>query len=240
MSNGIEHSVAYLRRRLRELATAESREAQQRFFKGPVHSLGVRTPDVRKLAGAAAREYRERQLSLGAIIDLASRLWHDGVLEERVLAVVIVSRFASQLEHRHWKRFDAWASSLSNWGETDALSAEILSPLLAHEPSLVKNLKNWTRSDSRWRRRAAAVSLAKAARRGDRHDAAFEICDRLAEDRDDMVEKAVGWLLKEISRTDPDAVLRYLLANRDRLSRTTLRYAAEKLPDEMRDRALSA
>jgi 3-methyladenine DNA glycosylase AlkD len=68
------------------------------------------------------------------------------------------------------------------------------------------------------------------------HDAAFDICDRLIGDRDDMVQKAVGWLLKEISRTEPRVVLEYLLEHRDLMSRLTLRYAAEKLPDHMRRR----
>ena len=73
------------------------------------------------------------------------------------------------------------------------------------------------------------MALVPLARRGDQLDAAFQICDRLAADRDDLVEKAIGWLLKEASRTQPETVADYLLKNLDRLSGTTIRYACEKL-----------
>ena len=86
-----------------------------------------------------------------------------------------------------------------------------------------------TRGASRWRRRAAAVALVPLARRGRQLEEAFAICDRLASDRDDLVEKAVGWLLKEASRTQPRLVTEYLLKNRAQFSRATLRYAREKL-----------
>ncbi len=240
MGNKILHSVPYLKRQLRELADPEARRSQQNYFKEPIRGLGVRVPDIRRLAGAAAKEYRGSKLEFSQTLGIADRLWHGAVIEERLLAVVLVSKFRRQLEPGHWQQFDAWVDGLTNWAETDALCCELLASLLAKETSLVKNLKPWTRSSSRWRRRAAAVALVKAARKGEQHEAAFDICDRLAEDRDDMVEKAVGWLLKEVSRTAPHAVVDFLLNNIDRLSRTTVRYACEKLPRTQRSRVMSA
>ncbi len=64
----------------------------------------------------------------------------------------------------------------------------------------------------------------------------FEICDRLAAVRDDIVEKAVGWLLKEGSRTQPEAVVEFLLRDINRFSSTPIRYACEKLPKPLRVR----
>ncbi len=116
----------------------------------------------------------------------------------------------------------------------------LFAPLLKKEPALITRLRAWTRSPNRWRRRAAAVALVALARHGERHEAAFDICHRLAEDRDDMVEKAIGWLLKEVSRTQPEAVADYLLENIERLSRTTVRYACEKLPARLRNRVMTA
>lgn len=240
MASKIEHNVTHLKRRLRQLSDPQVRRSMERFFKEPVRGLGVRTPDIRRLAGAAAKEYRRASLTLEEILAVADRLWRRGVLEERILALLIVSRFRRQLERRHWEHLDGWVATLSNWGETDGLCVELLAPLLANHPALVKRLKAWTQSASRWRRRAAAVALVPLARRGEQHDAAFQIVGRLASDRDDMVEKAIGWLLKEISRTQPDAVVDYLLANSGRLSRTTMRYACEKLPEKKRRHVLSA
>ncbi len=240
MAHKTEYTVTRLKRSLREMADPEARRSQKKFFREPVRSLGVRVPEIRRLAGAAAKGYRKAKLQFAEILDIADGLWAGGILDERVLAIVIVSKFARQLERSHWTQLDGWVDTLSNWGETDGLCCEILAPLLAKDSSLVKNLRSWTKSSSRWRRRAAAVALVKAARAGELHDAAFDICDRMAEDRDDMVEKAVGWLLKEISRTAPKAVVAYLLDNIERLSRTTVRYACEKLPKARRNRVMSA
>ncbi len=240
MGKKIEHTAARLKRRLREAANPEFRRSQQRFFKEPVRTLGLRTAELRRLASQAAREYRGASLEIDELLEIADALWESGVVEERALAVLILSKFHRRLERRHWQHFDGWVDSLNNWAETDCLCCDLLAHLLEAEPQLVGRLTAWTRSRNRWRRRAAAVGLVRHARRGDHHDAAFAICDRLAEDRDDMVEKAIGWLLKEASRTQPQTVADYLLHNIHRLSRTTVRYACEKLPAKLRDRVMSA
>lgn len=240
MGKKIEHTAARLKRRLREAADPEFRRSQQRFFKEPARTLGLRAADLRRLAAEAAREYRRAGLEIDELLAIADALWESGVVEARLLAVLILSKFHRLLERRHWRHFDGWVDSLNNWGETDCVSCELLAHLIETEPQLVGRLSAWTRSRNRWRRRAAAVALVKHARRGEHHDAAFAICDRLAEDRDDMVEKAIGWLLKEVSRTQPPAVADYLLDNIHRLSRTTVRYACEKLPTKLRDRVMSA
>ncbi len=102
------------------------------------------------------------------------------------------------------------------------------------EPRHSQRLLEWTGSGNRWRRRAAAVSLVPIARRGEMLEEAFTIAERLMTDGDDMVQKGVGWLLKETSREHPDEVREFLLRWRDRTSALVLRYASEKLPKDMR------
>lgn len=240
MAGKIEHTATHLKRLLRDAADPTKREGQLAYFKEPIRCLGVSGPDIHRIARAAAKEYRSAKLSLDEVIKIADRLWKPGTVEERALAALIVGKFHRELERRHWAHFDGWVDRLTNWAETDTLCGKILDPLLRKEPSLVKRLKPWTRSKLRWRRRAAAVALVLIARKGGEHEAAFEICDRLAADRDDMVEKGVGWLLKEISRTQPQHVAAYLIDNIDVLSRTTVRYACEKLPLKLRAKVISA
>jgi 3-methyladenine DNA glycosylase AlkD len=98
----------------------------------------------------------------------------------------------------------------------------------------VERLLSWTGSENRWRRRAAAVSLVPIARKGEMLEEAFRIADRLMTDEDDMVQKGVGWLLKEASREHPDEVREYLLRWREEVSALMLRYASEKLPKDKR------
>jgi len=240
MSGKIEHTASYLKRQLREAADPEFRRSQTRFFREPVRVLGVRTAEVRRISTAVAKQYTAARLEFDQILDIADQLWTTGAVEERILAVLMLGKFGSQLEPSHWQHLDGWVDSLTNWAETDALCSELLAPLLKKRTSQVKQLASWTRSRNRWRRRAAAVALVPLARQGDQHEAAIAICDRLADDRDDMVEKAIGWLLKEVSRTQPRRVADFLLQNIQRLSRTTIRYACEKLPVNLRAKVMEA
>ena len=78
------------------------------------------------------------------------------------------------------------------------------------------------------------MSLVPIARKGEMLDEIFRIADRLMIDGDDMVQKGVGWLLKEASRKHPNEVREYLLKWRERTSALVLRYASEKLPKDKR------
>jgi 3-methyladenine DNA glycosylase AlkD len=88
-----------------------------------------------------------------------------------------------------------------------------------------------------WVRRASIVGLIPLARRGDSLDLVYEIARRLHADREDLIQKAVGWALREAGKTDIARLERYLRANGASIPRTTLRYAIERFP-ETRRRAL--
>ena len=87
-------------------------------------------------------------------------------------------------------------------------------------------------------KRASAVSLIVPAKRGLFLSDAFEICDALLLDGDDMVQKGYGWLLKEESRMHQKEVFDYVVAHRAVMPRTALRYAIELMPKELKIEAM--
>jgi 3-methyladenine DNA glycosylase AlkD len=87
-------------------------------------------------------------------------------------------------------------------------------------------------------RRAAAVSLIVPAKHGKFLKEAMEIADLLLTDRDDMVQKGYGWLLKEASRKHQKDVFDYVMKNKKEMSRTALRYAIELMPKELKTEAM--
>jgi 3-methyladenine DNA glycosylase AlkD len=105
-------------------------------------------------------------------------------------------------------------------------------------PEYINELKRWTQSDNRWMRRAAAVSLIVPAKRGRYLDDVLEIADLLLTDKDDMVRKGYGWLLKEASRKHQEEVFHYVMRNRKSMPRTALRYAIELMPKEQKAEAM--
>ena len=87
----------------------------------------------------------------------------------------------------------------------------------------------WTAAANRWKRRAAAVSLVYGARRGRDSALILQVAERLLRDEDDLVRKAVGWLLKESYATQPRDVVRFLRSRKEGAPRIVLRIAAEKM-----------
>jgi len=106
-------------------------------------------------------------------------------------------------------------------------------------PKYIKKLKIWTKSKNRWVKRAAAVSLIGAAKKGKFLKDILEIADKLLSDKDDMVQKGYGWLLKEASRNHQKEVFEYVMRNKSSMPRTALRYAIEKMPENLKNRAMA-
>jgi 3-methyladenine DNA glycosylase AlkD len=105
-------------------------------------------------------------------------------------------------------------------------------------PESIDDLKQWTLSQNRWMRRAAAVSLIVPAKHGKFLKQALEIADLLLTDRDDMVQKGYGWLLKEVSRKHQKDVFDYVMRHKKIMPRTALRYAIELMPKELKGAAM--
>ena len=87
-------------------------------------------------------------------------------------------------------------------------------------------------------KRASAVSLIIPAGKGLFLDIIFEIADNLLLDKDDLVQKGYGWMLKAASKSHQQEVFDFVMKNKSIMPRTSLRYAIEKMPNEMRKQAM--
>lgn len=161
---------------------------------------------------------------------LCAALWASRKHEEGALVCYLYRRFAKQCGAREFALFTRWLDRyVDNWGMTDGLSLWLLGASIANDATLIEQLDSWTRSKNRWKRRAAAVALVYSAKRGEHTRAIFRIALPLIEDEDDMVQKGVGWLLKETYPKKTADVVRFLVAHRTKTTRLVLRYAAEKM-----------
>ena len=108
-------------------------------------------------------------------------------------------------EREDFDIFRYWIDTyITNWASCDSFCNHTMGDFIEKFPEYIGELKQWTQSDNRWMRRAAAVSLIIPAKHGKYIDEALEIADLLLTDNDDMVRKGYGWLLKEASRKHPD------------------------------------
>ena len=128
----------------------------------------------------------------------------------------------------------------ANWATTDAICGLLIGPLLVNYPRLVPAMATWSRHRNLWVRRASIVSLIPSIRQGGALDLAYDIARRLHGDGEDLIQKAVGWTLREAGQIDPDRLERYLRTEGPRIPRTTVRYAIERFPPAKREALLKA
>jgi 3-methyladenine DNA glycosylase AlkD len=111
--------------------------------------------------------------------------------------------------------------------------------MVAADRRRVARVFGWARSEDHWHRRAAAVSLVPATRRRLYFREITRLSGCLLADQDEMVQKGLGWLLRETAKADPARTVPYLMRIRTRSTRLVLRTACETLPAATRKRILS-
>jgi 3-methyladenine DNA glycosylase AlkD len=229
--------VSEVRKSLKAAGDARAREVTQRFFKEPVKCYGMKSAVVGKIAKEASREVKG--LPKGDVFAICEELLASGYMEEAGIAADWAYAMRKGFQADDLKVFEKWVSKyIDNWAKCDSLCNHAVGGLVEQYPESLGRLKVWAKSKNRWVRRAAAVSLIIPAKRGMFLTEVFEIADLLLMDGDDMVQKGYGWMLKEASRKHQKEVFDYVVVRRDRMPRTALRYAIEKMPAEMRREAM--
>lgn len=226
-----------IRADLEAAADEKTQAGSRRFFKEEIKLYGVKTAQVTKIS--KAHFARVKDLSKGDVFTLCEELLQSGYLEEAGIAANWSYRMNKHYEPGDFAVFERWVERyIDNWAKCDTLCNHTVGTFIERYPDHLERLKTWTRSDNRWVKRAAAVSLIVPAKKGEFLTDIFEIADSLLLDGDDMVQKGYGWLLKEASREHQAEVFDYVLRNKAVMPRTSLRYAIEKMPQEMRKEAM--
>ena len=222
-------------RHLEEHGSAEHAAGVQWFFKEEVRSHGWYTAALRRYAKALHKQLAADQALL---LDVAERLFRSPFLEEKALAVTMLQPSLGRFGSAEFRRFETWLGQVSSWADHDALAMYLIGPMLVTDPRRVKRPLRWALSPSRWRRRAAAVSLIHGIRRWMFQNEAIAVTERLLADGDDMVQKGLGWLLREWAKHDPRTAVLVLMAIRGQASRLVLRTGCETLTPALRKRVL--
>ena len=229
--------IAQIRQELASIADPAIEESGKRFFKEEIKCYGTKTASVIALAKKYWKEVKGR--TKPEIFALCEELYQSGYMEESF----IVSEWAHALSGRYEREdlavFRRWIETyITNWASCDGFCNHTMGDFIGQYPDCTSDLKEWAQSENRWMRRAAAVSLIIPARHGKFLDESVAIADILLTDKDDMVQKGYGWLLKEASRQHTDAVFQYVMKNKRRMPRTALRYAIEKMPKDLKAEAM--
>ena len=229
--------AAQIRAALKDGGSAEHGAGVQWFFKDEIKSRGWYTGDLRR-AVRRCRDEILKEYDFDFLVRVADELFIGSVLEEKVAAVFLLEKLDAQFGDREFSMFEAWLDRISSWADHDGLVHYLIGPMLVAKPARAKDVFRWAKSPKRWHRRAACVALIQGTRQKKFLSQIQKLSNALLGDEDDMVQKGLGWLLRETAKYDPKRTVPYLMKIRERAPRLVLRTACETLPSKLKIKIL--
>jgi len=222
-----------LKKEILELADEKNAEQYKRFFKTGKGEygekdkfLGVRVPNLRKIA----KKYKN--IDYDDILELLKSEFH----EERLTALfILIHKFKKDRE----TVYNIYINNLkyvNNWDLVDTTAPHIVGAhLFDKDKSILYKLAN---SKILWERRVVILSTFYFIKKNEFKDT-IEISKILLNDKEDLIHKAVGWMLREVGKRDINVLEDFLKMHYKNMPRTMLRYAIEKFPEEKRKKYLN-
>lgn len=233
----MENFIDKVRAELRKNIDEKTLKTSQNFFKEKIEFYGVSVPSVNKIS----REYFKfiEQKTKAEIFELCERLWQSGYIEESFIACNWSYFIHEKYKPEDSRIFEKWVYEyVNNWASCDTLCNHTVGTFIEMYPDFLRKLKGFAKSDNRWVRRASSVTLIIPARKGKFLEEILEIADILLLDKDDLVQKGYGWMLKAASEANQQEIFDYVLKNKSIMPRTALRYAIEKMPNDLKSMAM--
>ncbi len=229
-------SVKEIQKKLKGLGKKEKAKKHQRFFKtGPGEYgegdvfIGVTVPELRKLA----KEYK----TIG--INEIKQLLKSEIHEERLLSLfLLIHRYSKGDEPEKKRIYELYLKNtkfINNWDLVDSSAGHIVGAFLFDKSK--KPLYDLVKSNNLWERRISIISTFYFIKRNQFSDT-LKISKILLSDKEDLIHKAVGWMLREVGKRDMSVEENFLKNHYKNMPRTMLRYAIEKFPESKRQEYL--
>ncbi|MDP9252759.1 MAG: DNA alkylation repair protein, partial [Chloroflexota bacterium] len=223
----------FFERRYREVGTPARAAGTKAYLKSDLRFYGTTMPEIRRAANDFARTHRDlSRAQLRAIVD---ELWSTDVFELRSAGVALLSRHAELLQERDPPWLLGFVRRSKTWAHVDWLAADVIGGVVGKSRTALKRLPAWARDENFWVRRTALLAQLRQLS----HEAGdFKLFARLAApmlgEREIFIRKAIGWVLREVSKKRPQLVFEFLREHRDEVSGLTLSEGAKYLPPAQR------
>jgi len=247
MANQLNNWFTQIELALKHSASTEKAASAQRFFPSPINCFGANAKDIQE----AVKGFFETNKKINAdqVLELSKLiLSRSDINEMRLSAFALIEKFVSKhYDDSLLHTFQYWLENYTdNWAQVDDLCLKTIYKFLMARPHLIASTKSWAHSNSPWCRRASNVVWVKFIHRKIKKQVyqldpslIVENCLLLIDDKDEYVQKSIGWLLKVTAVHHPDLVESFLYEHYQELDRSTLRYAIEKMPAEKRKAILA-
>jgi len=232
---------------LKNISTAEKAESSRRYFPKGINCIGATASDMKLIISNFQASNAE--ITPIEMLGISEYILGNAEFSEEVLiAFGLINKFVKN----HYGddlllRFEFWLENYtSNWSHVDDLCIKTIYQFLLARPHLIEKTSHWAYSKVSWCRRASNVVWVKFIKRKIgksiyylNKDVIFRNCDLLIDDENEWVQKSIGWLLKVTSVHHQDDVVKYIEKNFGIMTRSTIRYAIEKMDTNTRTNMLS-
>ena len=215
--------------------TADANETDPRYL-----GYGVRAPQMKQLIAQWRGDFR--QLDDQSRVALARRLINSGYGEQKSVALSLLNMSIDYFDAEQFDLVDQLIRKLHGWSKIDAYSGSFLKSLLSQHPDEMLALSRaWSTDSELWLRRASVVLFTRSVARSGKHiDHALELCELLKHDNEDLVQKGVGWCLKDHLRFDKPRIKDYIVKLRQQsVPSTVTLYAMRDLAKAERQAIIS-
>ncbi|MEI6622456.1 MAG: DNA alkylation repair protein [Actinomycetes bacterium] len=231
--------VAQVRARLADLGSPERAVQEKRYLKSPMLHFGVRVPIVRKTVQTWWKEIERQAKSDGAaptaseVLVTSDLLWDDDVYEMREASIELLRFRVAMLGPDHLGVCESRIRESFTWALVDSISTDIVGRIVGRpgaDELCGPVLDQWSHDQNFWLRRAAMLSQLPTVRLLDGDASRFlRYADEMLDEKEFFIRKAIGWILREMSRKRPDAVFDWLEPRVTRASGVTFREAVKYL-----------
>ena len=238
-SVNVELQVAGFKRSFSSAVSPSRARGERAYLKSDDRFHGVTVPFIRHTAARFRRE--NLHLARPRLLGLVARLWQSPYHDLRSLGIALLEAYQELLRAGDFSVVEDMLRKSRTWDHVDWLSVKVAGSLVRRFKSSRRTLVRWSKDDNFWIRRASMLALLDVLRWDSRDLPLFErFASRMIDEREFFIRKAIGWVLREVSKRDPEPVDRFLTAYIARVPGLTLREGSKYLPSKRRDELLAA
>jgi 3-methyladenine DNA glycosylase AlkD len=227
--------MAELERELRQVGDAERAVGAKAYLKSNLEFIGVAARPLREVARTFLSGHAD--LERMSLLDLVRALWQRPVFELKAIAVALLERRTTDLVVGDFELIEELLRGSKTWALVDWLCTKVAAPLVETDPEATSAvLERWARDEDFWIRRASMLAQLPALRSGAGDFDLFALfASRMVGEKEFFIRKAIGWVLREVSKKRPQLAYDFLLQHVDAVSALTLREGSKYLPADQQE-----
>ena len=227
--------VDELERDLRAIGDSARALGSKAYLKSDLEFIGVAAKPLREVA----RVFLDRHpgIDRARLTRLVTDLWQRPVYEIKAVAVALLERNARMLDVDDLELVEDLLRRSHTWALVDWLCTKVVSPLVERDPAATEpTLRRWATDDDFWIRRASMLAQLPALRAGGGDFELFaSLASSMVEEKQFFIRKAIGWILRDVSKKRPGLAFDFLLEHIDEVSGLSFREGSKYLPEDQRE-----